>query len=726
MAVQVSYPGVYIDEFAPGAPIEGVGTNTAVFLGLAQSGPINIPTLVTGWDSFTKTFGGYLADPGAWLAQGVYGFFLNGGTRCYVVRVSSARTGGASLQARKSGDALLVTALAEGLDGNNIEVTVTDSSPSRSDAAVAAALTHPISKISPDGKTLTVAGGVAGLVPNMAVTLSKGSDAATADIKTVTAPDTIELKAALPPAPDFTGGRLTGTLTVRALVATGDVTAVAGDRTGLTLASAGHSFAPGDTVRVAKGGDSATAQVSGVHGADLTLASALSGNVDFAGGTVRTGDLPEGTRVLRLLLPAGATAAAAFPPGSLVAFGSGGGAVFRRVSASGGDTVQFEAPGLPATALDNQGNAPEVTTADFDLAVRSPITGATETFGQLSMDARSPGYWGRIGSAAVALSLPTDVGEPTDAGDDRPAAAVETTAGGVADNLADSLTSLVNDPNRFLAPLAKLRDVSLVAVPGIVDTGVQQAVVSHCESLQDRFAVLDCAQGLDQTAAADQFATVRSAGGYAALYYPWIQVRDPASGAITLWPPSGHLTGVYARTDSERGVHKAPANTTLRGALGVETALSDAEQGPLNLLGLNVLRVFPGQSQPVVWGARTTAGDLDRNWQYINIRRLFIYAEQSIERGIRWAVFEPNDLALWQKLKRSIGDFLTALWRDGALFGAKASDAFYVRIDEELNPPSTRSLGRLYIEVGMVPTYPAEFIVLRIGIWDGGAEVTTS
>jgi len=195
---------------------------------------------------------------------------------------------------------------------------------------------------------------------------------------------------------------------------------------------------------------------------------------------------------------------------------------------------------------------------------------------------------------------------------------------------------------------------------------------------------------------------------------------------MALWPPSGHLTGVYARTDATRGVHKAPANTTLRGALGIETALSDAEQGPLNLMGLNVLRVFPGQSQPVVWGARTTAGDLDRNWQYVNIRRLFIYTEQSIERGIRWAVFEPNDLALWQKLKRSIGDFLTALWGDGALFGAKATDAFYVRIDEELNPPSTRALGRLYIEVGMVPTYPAEFIVLRIGIWNGGSEVTTS
>ena len=143
-------------------------------------------------------------------------------------------------------------------------------------------------------------------------------------------------------------------------------------------------------------------------------------------------------------------------------------------------------------------------------------------------------------------------------------------------------------------------------------------------------------------------------------------------------------------------------------------------------MGIDVLRVFPGQSQPVVWGARTTAGDLDRNWQYVNIRRLFIFLEQSIEQGIRWAVFEPNDLALWQKLKRSISEFLAQVWRDGALFGAKTEDAFYVRIDEALNPPSTRALGRLYIEVGVVPTYPAEFIILRIGIWQGGSEVSES
>ena len=152
--------------------------------------------------------------------------------------------------------------------------------------------------------------------------------------------------------------------------------------------------------------------------------------------------------------------------------------------------------------------------------------------------------------------------------------------------------------------------------------------------------------------------------------------------------------------------------------------LTDAEQGPLNLMGINVLRVFGGRGQPIVWGARTVASN--RNWQYVNIRRLFLFLEESIAEGIRWAVFEPNNLKLWQKLKQSVTEFLTRVWRDGALFGATAEEAFYVRIDEALNPASTRRLGRLYIEVGVRPSYPAEFIVVRIGIWSGGAEVSES
>jgi hypothetical protein len=726
MAVQVSYPGVYVDEFEPGAPIEGVGTNTAVFLGIAETGPRNVATRISSWDAFVSTFGGFLTDDGAWLAQGVYGFFTNGGTTCYVVRVSSAQTGTAQLPARKSGNSLTATAVAEGPAGNNIAVTVTESS--RSDAAVQRAMTRTITAVSEDRKTLTVAGGVSDIVAGSTLTVTRGADSVAATVDSVSGTDTVVLTAALAGATDFTGGSLTASFVVRVLVASAGVTAVSADRTVLTLDAADSAFAVGDSVLVSKDADSAQSFVTDHNGVTLTVAPPLSGGSDFTGGSIRSADLPDGTRRLRLIVPSTLSLTAAIPPGSLLAVTPDGqSASYVRVSASGGDAVQLDSPGLGPIALTDQTHAPTVATADFDLRVHDPANSAAETFTTLSMDARSPSYWANVvDSAAVTLAMADPLGEAADDGDDRPQVGTVTTAGGQADDRAQSWNDLNSDPNTYLGPLARLHDVSLIAIPGVTGATVTQALIAHCETLQDRFAVLDCAPGLDSTGVMDQFAQVRSARGYAALYYPRMLVTDPTTGAVATWPTSGHITGVYARTDADRGVHKAPANTTIRGALGLETTLSDTEQGPLNLLGINVLRVFPGQSQPVVWGARTTAGDLDRNWQYVNVRRLFIYLEQSIEVGIRWAVFEPNDLSLWQKLKRSIGDFLTQAWRDGALFGAKASDAFYVRIDEALNPPSTRALGRLYIEVGVAPTYPAEFIVLRIGIWNGGSDVSTS
>jgi phage tail sheath protein FI len=191
-------------------------------------------------------------------------------------------------------------------------------------------------------------------------------------------------------------------------------------------------------------------------------------------------------------------------------------------------------------------------------------------------------------------------------------------------------------------------------------------------------------------------------------------------------PPSGAIAGVYARVDQNPGVHKAPANTDVRGVLGLEVRLSDRQQGPLNLGGTNVLRIFPGTAQVVVWGARTTGDPNVTDWVYVNVRRLMIYIEQSIKVGIRPAVFQPNGIPLWNKLKHTITEFLTRVWKDGALFGATADKAFYVRIDEGLNPPSTRALGRLYIEIGVAPVRPAEFIIVRIGIWDGGAQISES
>lgn len=716
MAVQVSYPGVYIDEFAPGAPIEGVSTSTAVFLGVAEKGPRNVATLVTSWDKFQATFGGFLTGVAdAWLAQGVYGFFLNGGTLAYVVRVSSATESSVTLPGRGAGNALVATARTEGPAGDTITVSVTDSS--RVDDALGRSA-RAITAVSADKLTLTVAD-TTGLAVGSLVTVVKGADRETHRIASLTA-TTVVLATALG-APDYTNGTLTGTLTVTTL-APATVQAMP-SRSVLTMSNAAHGVLAGDAVLITQGADTATAVVDRVSGTSITLAAALTGATDFSGGTLRLADLAVGGRRLRVSAPSTLALNQALPAGSLLRISRGGTTELVTVASAGGDLIVLDGPGLVnGYALDDVDNPPLLTSAEFDLTVTDASTGSTATYARLSMDARHPNHWASVTSPAVVLALPDPPAAPQ--ADPRPQAGSYPLSGGTADDPVASMQALRNNPGTYLDTLGARQDISLVVVPGSTDANLQAALVGHCESLYDRFAILDSAVGADLEGVVDQFATVRSAKGFGALYYPWVQVRNPATGAMELWPPSGHLAGIYARTDQSRGVHKAPANTNIRGTLGVETLLSNAEQGPLNLMGINVLRVFPGQSQPVVWGARTTAGDLDRNWQYVNIRRLFIYLEQSIERGIRGAVFEPNDLALWQKLRRTITNFLTQVWKDGALFGDKAEKAFYVRIDEALNPPSTRSLGRLYIEVGVVPTYPAEFIVLRIGIWDGGAEVS--
>ena len=274
-----------------------------------------------------------------------------------------------------------------------------------------------------------------------------------------------------------------------------------------------------------------------------------------------------------------------------------------------------------------------------------------------------------------------------------------------------------------LETLVTVDDVNLVASPDRITDTVQQAIIGHCELLADRFAVLDAAPSLPPFGAPSievQRQAVVSTRGYAGLYYPWLRVPPLGPGEPLLAPPSGHVCGIIARSDASRGVHKAPANEIVRGALGVERVLSDIDQGQLNMQGINVVRVFTG-GRPVLWGARTTASDL--NWQYVSTRRLFCFVEESIAEALRGSVFEPNDLQLWKRLKRTITEFLTRVWRDGGLFGAKPEEAFYVRIDEQLNPFSEQALGRLNIEVGLRPTYPAEFIVVRIGIWQGGTQI---
>src|SRR5882762_8278946 len=222
-------------------------------------------------------------------------------------------------------------------------------------------------------------------------------------------------------------------------------------------------------------------------------------------------------------------------------------------------------------------------------------------------------------------------------------------------------------------------EVSLVCAPGQSDPAIQDAVISHCENNKYRFAILDSAEELGKDGIAKMPKPRDSQ--YAAYYFPWIQVYDPEKGNIFV-PPSGHMAGIYARSDSERGVHKAPANEIVRGALGLKYSISRGEQDILNPKGINCIRDFSRRGRGIrVWGARTVSSDA--SWRYINVRRLFNMIEESIELGTQWVVFEPNDHRLWKKITRDVSAFLYRIWRTGALFGVTPDQAFFVKSDAE-------------------------------------------
>ncbi len=244
---------------------------------------------------------------------------------------------------------------------------------------------------------------------------------------------------------------------------------------------------------------------------------------------------------------------------------------------------------------------------------------------------------------------------------------------------------------------------------------MHDALLSHAENRKDRFAILDAPETI--TGGVDQLARPRDSK-YGAYYFPWLQVFDPDKGSVFV-PPSGHIAGVYSRVDSERGVHKAPANEIVRGATGLRYAVSKGEQDLLNPRGINAIRSLNGAIR--IWGARTLASDAA--WRYVNVRRLFVMVEASVERATQWVVFEPNDHRLWKRVQRTIASFLTLLWRNGALMGTAPEQAFYVKCDDETNPPEVVEAGQLVVEIGLAPLRPAEFIVFRIGQMAAGGGV---
>lgn len=327
-----------------------------------------------------------------------------------------------------------------------------------------------------------------------------------------------------------------------------------------------------------------------------------------------------------------------------------------------------------------------------------------------------------------------------------------------------------------LSALEEIDEIAIVAAPGFTGPAAYEAVLAHCEKMRDRVAILDTPRDVPNIMDLTMVATLdagpdpgdsppadaapvgpggaapvgggpsggaaaglsaaapaRRTGGRAVpsaprsssrgtLYYPWLKVTDLVTREVVSVPPSGHVAGIWARTDALRGVHKAPANEPVRGALGLQRRVTPAEQGELNSAGVNVLRFFTGQGIRV-WGARTLARDSEPEWRYLNVRRLFSMVEESIIRGTSWIVFEPNDRPLWNMIRRDVSAFCTRLWRDGALVGRTPSEAFFVKCDKETNPDDVVDAGQVVAIVGMAPVKPAEFIVFKVCQFAGGSAV---
>jgi hypothetical protein len=281
-------------------------------------------------------------------------------------------------------------------------------------------------------------------------------------------------------------------------------------------------------------------------------------------------------------------------------------------------------------------------------------------------------------------------------------------------------------------------DMALMVAPGL-NANQQREMLELCEVRKDRFALLD--GPIVSDGAMDAPASQK---GYGALYVPWVKITKPSWFTGTqehikvtgpnrrklikceknevFVPPSGHMAGIYSRVDTERGVHKAPANEIVMGITGLSQNINRLEQGQYNDRGINVIRIFKDRGIRV-WGARTLATMSNPEWKYINVRRLFIMVEQSILIGSQWAVFEPNDITLWKKLTRDVRAYLMRVWRSGALFGQTPEEAFYVKCDMETNPRYLVDAGQVNVQIGICPVKPAEFVIFTIGQWDGGALV---
>jgi phage tail sheath protein FI len=765
--MELLHPGVYLQEVPSGVqPIEGVSTSTGAFIGKAQMGTMGQAVMVTSLSDFTSRYGSYLTD--GYLAHSVLGFFSNGGKRTYIVRIAGAGAAAAEITVRdRKGDPTLqILAKNEGVWGNLLDLVITNgtSDPdnlfnisifqnrSSQNPPLPPLLLESLTDLSMDPNSQT-------FVDTVSASAKYVSTAAiAADLATATAGTSQSGKLPVGNGAD---------LLLLGVAHNGVETAgVVGPPA--TPGTSQSAVNPSTNPRADKRRLQINLNGDGLR--DITIPG------DANTGPLIAAAIQKAVRALTAnsaaRQPAYDNFTAVYPtpgaaqPSYLLTSGTTGAASSVVVTDSNATPIRL-ADGAWTFNININNDGPQQVTIGGPLPDGDAIAGAIATkvkallahraanagaYGitctyETSANAANPSLLLTSGAAGVSSSVVVTNGTNnnvatllnlglTNGGREiigsavlRPAVSQTPTemhvgAAVVTGNVVsvvpgdDGGTPQDNDYISGLSALDTVRDVNIVAVPGIGLPSVVAAATNYCTQRMDSFFVGDMHLTDDTPAEAITFVnglTVKSS--YGAVYYPWLRIVDPSGNSTTPIPvpPSGYVMGMYAHTDSTRGVWKAPAGTgaNIGGLVGLVVNTTDAQQDSLNPIGVNVIRSFPA-SGIVIWGTRTLATRSDPEYRYIPVRRTAIYLEQSIYNGIQWAVFEPNDEPLWASLRLNINAFMMLQFRAGAFQGKSATDAFFVKVDSTTTTQADIDAGVVNILVGFAPLKPAEFVVLKL------------
>lgn len=792
--MEMLHPGVYLQEVSSGArPIEGVSTSTAAFVGRAEMGPLNVPTLVTTFSEYTALFGGYLSD--SYLTHAVSQFFNNGGRKCYVLRITHSGAsadivitdrGGEKSPPAQAQATLTVAAANMGTWGNELDVVVTNGTldPANEfnlsiyrDQSASGSTKPPVLlerfddlSMDPDAKNYV----------EKACASSKYI-VATADPTNVDRADRGASRSGTLPVSNgaiaLRLGAANGGAEAAGQASSGDpgqpatpgtsVSALepstnpAADQRGFLIQLDGDAETPVTFGPTAATGPDIAASIQAAVRRIRASAPAkqlaydeftcswessqyvLSSGTTGPNSTVVIKDLPgkplleSGDHRFWLTLdgdgPHQVSLAGPFASGDLLA---------DAIAASVGSMVpkrhtnQAAFEGFTCTYVnDNAAAAPFLelrsgTATPASSARVSDASGSSNAAPALKLGVANGGTE-TTGAATLrpqnSVSPQTYAGE-TDyhLGDAQPSLKIKSVAAGDDGSALDVPQDYEAAVTVGASPFDHIRDMNILCVPGVGDASLLGLAANYCRQRMDCFFIGDLSEGDAAPEKALQRVRAITKNSYAAVYYPWLKMSDPArlSPVPVSVPPSGFVAGIYAQTDTRRGVWKAPAGTEalVAGITGLVTDTTDAQQDFLNPVGVNVIRSFPA-SGTVIWGARTLATASDPEYRYIPVRRTAIFLEQSIYAGIQWAVFEPNDDNLWASLRFNVGAFMMRQFRAGAFQGRTPSDAYFVACDAKTTTQADIDAGVVNILVAFAPLKPAEFVVLRLTQKVGGLGV---